>query len=145
MMACNMLLYQLQQQYYTIQTKPDSAPFTAPTIHIDQDFIDTHRQMNDDNSRLTADNKGFQIMKQLGWNGGALGTNGIEEPIQVQLREKRHGLGMAPQPASSAHALVHHFEFFENFLAGYAANSHNISKIAVHMAYQHKEWRRLAR
>lgn len=46
-------------------------------------------------NQICADNKGFQMMKMLGWTGGALGTSGdgIQEPVRyvhpVQLNPIR--------------------------------------------------------
>lgn len=47
--------------------------------------------------QLNASNKGFQMMKLLGWKGGSLGIkgDGIEEPISVEVRVKRTGLGLS--------------------------------------------------
>lgn len=115
-------------------------------------FIDVNRHAyektvgsNVSDNRLTSDNKGFQMMKQLGWSGGALGTSGtgIEEPIQVQLRANRRGLGLPAEPSSSR-VPEYHFEFFESFLKSYARKSHSIYPIDVNLNYGQKEWRMLA-
>lgn len=94
---------------------------------------------------MTADNKGFQMMKQLGWSGGALGTSGtgIKEPIQVQSRANRRGLGLPAEPPSPR-VPVNHFDFFDAFLQSYARKTHSVYPIAVHMDYGQKEWRMLA-
>lgn len=126
--ACAQLLQRLQHHCYTIRAKP-TVP--RPALHIDGAFIDANmarfvRCTPDgsvhDTTRLTADNKGFQMMRQLGWAGGALGTSGrgIEEPIQVQTRAKRCGLG-AERPADAKARLPDmHAEFFEALLRWYA-------------------------
>ena len=43
---------------------------------------------------IQKDNKGFQMLEKLGFKPGtALGKNGISEPIQVELKSDRSGLG----------------------------------------------------
>lgn len=47
---------------------------------------------------LDASNKGFQMMRKLGFKGGALGRDGdagASEPIRVRVREGRSGIGAA--------------------------------------------------
>lgn len=46
--------------------------------------------------KLSETNIGFKMMKMLGWTGGALSEGGITEPINVQLKVNRHGLGLSP-------------------------------------------------
>ena len=40
-------------------------------------------------------NKGFKMLEKMGWEGGGLGRSkdGIQEPIQVQQRANKSGLG----------------------------------------------------
>jgi len=40
-------------------------------------------------------NKGYKMLEKMGWEGGGLGKDkaGIQEPVQVQQRDKKAGLG----------------------------------------------------
>lgn len=64
--------------------------------------------------QLGLDNKGFKMMQMLGWEGGALGIsgNGIEQPISVEMKIDRSGLGL-----SSENKLNH--EYFNQYLTKY--------------------------
>lgn len=44
------------------------------------------------NNQICSDNKGFKMMKMLGWTGGALGTSGdgIKEPVRFVKAIWRH-------------------------------------------------------
>eukprot|EP00966_Prymnesium_polylepis_P240233 5555476-Prymnesium_polylepis.1 len=47
---------------------------------------------------IADDNRGHQMLRQMGWDGGALGRsdqdgNGIMAPIEVEVRRGREGLG----------------------------------------------------
>lgn len=136
-----MLLSLLQLDCHTIQSKADAAP--RRTIRIDADYIDANQRTFD--NRLTADNKGFQMMRQLGWRGGALGTNGtgIAEPIQVHVRARRRGLGVETDSAKVVQQRTRHWEFFDNYLHSYAQCEDNVAQLAVHMNYTPLEWRSL--
>lgn len=146
--TCAQFLLQLQQQCYTIQLKPGA--HDAHRIRIDRAYIDKHWRAYErcdaaagDATRLTADNKGFQMMRQLGWSGGALGTSGtgIEEPIQVQSRAKRSGLGTVPPPVPKSRLPERHFEFFESFLRSYATQERSVELLVVQLEYGTKDWR----
>lgn len=145
-----MLLFVLQLDCHTIETKPNCPQ--RRIIRIDSEYIDANHQafgargIASVDKRITAENKGFQMMKQLGWSGGALGTSGtgIEEPIQVQMRANRRGLGI--ETTESTHATSQqHWVFFDNYLRAYAGCDSEISQLAVHMSYSQKEWRTLAK
>ncbi|EDS43932.1 conserved hypothetical protein [Culex quinquefasciatus] len=49
--------------------------------------------------QLKEDNVGYRMLKKLGWGGGPLGKHkiGIVDPIEVQAKRGRRGLGL-PQP-----------------------------------------------
>lgn len=60
-----------------------------PTIQINADCggnVDNSTTPSDsayEANKLTDQNKGFKMMKMLGWSGGALGSGGgIEEPVR---------------------------------------------------------------
>lgn len=65
--------------------------------------------------QLDADNKGFQMMKMLGWSGGALGLsgNGIEQPISIEMKVDRSGLGL------SSDSTKLNYDFFVDYLTKY--------------------------
>lgn len=67
--------------------------------------------------RLNEDNKGFKMMKMLGWSGGSLGVsgNGIEEPISIQMKIDRTGLGLSSSSSNSKR----NQEFFTQYLTEY--------------------------
>lgn len=67
---------------------------------------------------MTADNKGFQMMKMLGWTGGSLGIsgNGIEQPINIEMKIDRSGLGLSSDSPNSK-KLNH--DFFVDYLTKY--------------------------
>lgn len=69
-------------------------------------------------SVLDADNKGFKMMKMLGWTGGALGIsgNGIEQPISVEMKIDRSGLGLSTDLPNSKKL---NYDFFVDYLTKY--------------------------
>lgn len=71
---------------------------------------------------LTESNKGFQMMKMLGWSGGSLGIkgNGIEQPISVEVKVNRFGLGLSSADQPSSKKAIH--DFFLNYLNNYLQN-----------------------
>lgn len=73
---------------------------------------------NKHGKQLDADNKGFKMMKMLGWSGGALGIsgNGIEQPISIEMKVDRSGLGL------SADSTKLNYEFFVDYLTKYKTN-----------------------
>lgn len=75
--------------------------------------------------QLTESNKGFQMMKMLGWSGGSLGIkgNGIEQPISVEVKVNRFGLGLSAsdQPHSKQATQDFFFAYLNKYLANAAA------------------------
>lgn len=73
---------------------------------------------NPHGKQLDADNKGFKMMKMLGWSGGALGIsgNGIEQPISIEMKVDRSGLGL------SSDSTKLNYEFFVDYLTKYKTN-----------------------
>lgn len=67
------------------------------------------------NMQLDADNKGFKMMKMLGWSGGALGAsgNGIEQPISIEMKVDRSGLGLS----SDSNKI--NYDYYVNYLTKY--------------------------
>lgn len=65
--------------------------------------------------KLTTDNKGFKMMKLLGWTGGALGTtgDGIKEPVNIEVKIDRRGLGLSSKSSKLD------YTFFEKYLTTY--------------------------
>lgn len=72
-------------------------------------------QVNAQGTQLAADNKGFKMMKMLGWSGGALGVsgNGIEQPISIEMKVDRSGLGLTSDSTKL------NYNFFVNYLTKY--------------------------
>lgn len=70
---------------------------------------------NTQGQQLNADNKGFKMMKMLGWSGGALGVsgNGIEQPISIEMKVDRSGLGL------SSDSTKLNYDFFVDYLTKY--------------------------
>lgn len=73
------------------------------------------KQANTQGAQLDADNKGFKMMKMLGWSGGALGVsgNGIEQPISIEMKVDRKGLGLTGDSTKL------NSEFFFDYLTKY--------------------------
>lgn len=67
--------------------------------------------------QLDEDNKGFKMMKMLGWTGGSLGIagNGIEQPISIEMKVDRCGLGLTDSTKLN-------YNFFVDYLTKYKTN-----------------------
>lgn len=67
--------------------------------------------------QLNEDNKGFKMMKMLGWTGGSLGIagNGIEQPISIEMKVDRSGLGLTDSTKLN-------YSFFVDYLTKYKTN-----------------------
>lgn len=72
---------------------------------------------NTQNAQLDEDNKGFKMMKMLGWKGGSLGIsgNGIEQPISIEMKVDRSGLGLSDSTKLN-------YNFFVDYLTKYKTN-----------------------
>lgn len=83
---------------------PSDAPVDAPSL------------------KLTESNKGFQMMKMLGWSGGSLGIkgDGIEQPISVEVKVNRFGLGLSA--SDQPHSKKATYDFFFGYLNKYLQN-----------------------
>lgn len=69
--------------------------------------------------QLDESNKGFRMMKMLGWTGGSLGIkgDGIEEPISVEVRVKRIGLGLsATENVSTQETREYFLEYLRKYM-----------------------------
>lgn len=81
-----------------------------------------------ENCKLSENNKGFKMMKMLGWTGGALSEGGISEPINVQLKVNRHGLGLSP----ADHPTTDDKQFkrqFQTYLRQYVQDRDNVYEL----------------
>uniref|UniRef100_A0A1A9WIF2 NF-kappa-B-repressing factor n=1 Tax=Glossina brevipalpis TaxID=37001 RepID=A0A1A9WIF2_9MUSC len=89
----------LQKCSYCIKQNP-----SRKTIKIEKsnnkltcDIIETETTAPDssDDNKLDASNKGYKIMKLMGWSGGGLGRQqqGREDPVSYLLKNNRTGLG----------------------------------------------------
>lgn len=88
------------------------------SVDVEQNEGQNNSAANSTSSALTADNKGFKMMKMLGWTGGALGVsgNGIEQPISIEMKIDRSGLGLSSDSPNSK-KLNH--DFFVDYLTKY--------------------------
>lgn len=89
------------------------------TLNVDQKANETDVDAAK-TSRLDEDNKGFKMMKMLGWTGGSLGVsgNGIEEPISIQMKIDRTGLGLSSNSLNSKR----NHDFFTQYLTEYQSD-----------------------
>lgn len=87
------------------------------SIDVEENGREPNEQTNQ-NQMLDAGNKGFKMMKMLGWTGGALGVsgNGIEEPISIEMQIDRSGLGLATDSPNSKKL---NYDFFVDYLTKY--------------------------
>lgn len=88
------------------------------TVSVDVDPNDNgtgETAANAQTGQLNEDNKGFKMMKMLGWSGGALGVsgNGIEQPISIEMKVDRRGLGL------SSESTTLDYTFFLDYLTKY--------------------------
>lgn len=76
---------------YFVSIKFQSKVDAKPAIQIDANCggkVDNSTRPSSDaayeTNKLTEQNKGFKMMKMLGWSGGALGSSGdgIQEPVR---------------------------------------------------------------
>lgn len=86
------------------------------SVDVEQDGIESSKKVED--VQLNSDNKGFKMMKMLGWSGGALGLsgNGIEQPISIEMKVDRKGLGLTSDSTNL------NYDFFVNYLTNYKNN-----------------------
>jgi hypothetical protein len=67
-----------------------------PTIPAEKPrhLIETEQREQGLSTAITSDNKGFQLLKKMGYKEGSkLGANGLIEPISIKLHPSRSGLG----------------------------------------------------
>ncbi|XP_067617398.1 NF-kappa-B-repressing factor [Eurosta solidaginis] len=91
-------LEELQKNCYSIKANP-----LADSIKINKTNnqvvcgVSKQQVDNADDKKLDASNKGYKMMKSMGWAGGGLGskTQGREEPVGYLLKNNRAGLGNA--------------------------------------------------
>ncbi|KAG4075990.1 hypothetical protein HA402_003816 [Bradysia odoriphaga] len=75
-------------------------------------------------NQLNESNKGFKMMKLLGWSGGALSAGGIETPIGVQLKVDRLGLGLTNDTNHNLNR-----RYFSEYLQKYNMDADNIHEL----------------
>lgn len=137
-LACDLALKTLRSVCYTIKTKDTSSSSIKIDVKCGKNEETTPN--NDDksygNNKLTEENKGFKMMKMLGWSGGALGVGGIEEPVSIQLKVDRKGLGLGPNTEPN-NKLNH--RFFADYLQKYRMDTHNIHELVFSTEYTKEE------
>lgn len=85
------------------------------SVDVEQNDGDTNEaSKNTQNIQLDKDNKGLKMMKMLGWTGGSLGIagNGIQEPISIEMKVDRSGLGLTDSTKLN-------YNFFVDYLTKY--------------------------
>lgn len=94
-------------------------------------------QDNFEENKLTNSNKGFKMMKMMGWTGGALGNNndGREEPVTVVLKVGRKGLGLDDAVTD---VNINH-KFFRDYLKNYANDHSNTHELVFAADYSKEE------
>lgn len=94
-------------------------------------------QDNFEDNKLTNENKGFKMMKMMGWTGGALGSNkeGREEPVSATLKVGRKGLGLDDAVTD----VNVNQKFFRDYLKNYAYDDNNIHELVFAADYSKEE------
>uniref|UniRef100_A0A0A1WSM1 NF-kappa-B-repressing factor n=2 Tax=Zeugodacus cucurbitae TaxID=28588 RepID=A0A0A1WSM1_ZEUCU len=94
--AFNNALEVLQKKCYSIKPNPlrDTIKINKTNNEIVCGVVKQEAD-NADDKKLDASNKGYKMMKLMGWTGGGLGskTQGREEPVGYLLKNNRAGLG----------------------------------------------------
>lgn len=77
-------------------------------------------------------------MKLLGWSGGALGSkgSGIEEPISVQVKVDRKGLGLLPSEESNSNL---NRQYFMKYLSAYKNDESAIHELVFSKDFTKEE------
>lgn len=117
----------------SIETKAGNGPgsHAAMSAQADEKFID---------NKLTEENKGFKMMKMMGWKGGALADGAIDEPISVQLKVNRTGLGLAkPSGGSGGSGNSVDHKFFMGYLHRYKRDEDNIHELVFSKDFSKEE------
>lgn len=89
--------------------------------------------------KLTENNIGFKMMKMLGWTGGALSEGGISEPINVQLKVNRHGLGLSANKNSSTTNDKQFKGQFYAYLRKYISEKDNVYELVFSKDFSKEE------
>lgn len=86
------LVATLKNNCYTIRSKVD---YYTPESIVTREQNDSGSS-NNTNNKLQENNIGFKMLKMLGWKGGALGAEGKEgivDPVNLEIKIGRRGLG----------------------------------------------------
>lgn len=81
----------------SLYTKSSRSP--AETVSMQKtlvvSFPQNHVQMEGLSTPISSDNKGSQLLKRMGWDGGSLGQqgDGIVEPIGIHIKRDNKGIG----------------------------------------------------
>ena len=77
----------------------------AQGVAVNRDELEHVKNIKQPDAKNTAigeSNVGHKLLKMMGWKGGALGKDGIVEPIQANGKIGMQGLGFIPVPKDSA-------------------------------------------
>lgn len=71
-------------------------------------------QMASTDEKISKDNKGFKMLQKMGWKENqGLGNGGRLEPVKVEQRIERQGLGAADAPLPSISFNANHLKRME--------------------------------
>ncbi|KAJ6637940.1 NF-kappa-B-repressing factor [Pseudolycoriella hygida] len=126
-LATDAALQELKKMCYTLKKKPE-----VKSTKIETTMGSSNSKTKDANTstdqfssnQLNENNKGFKMMKLLGWSGGALSAGGIETPIGVQIKVDRMGLGLTNDTNHNLNK-----RFFSEYLQKYNADPDNIHEL----------------
>ncbi|KAG4075966.1 hypothetical protein HA402_003792 [Bradysia odoriphaga] len=104
----------------------------------------SRKMIHEGHAHIDQSNIGFKMLLGLGWSGGPLGANqdGISEPISVELRARRSGLGADRQSYRSAYGNITSDTFFQ-FLKGYADDDRQYEDLEFSDEFSNKEKKKL--
>lgn len=137
-LASDAALQQLRRECYTLKKKSE-VKSTKIDITMGKSNNQTAVSSTDSSNQYTSNqlnenNKGFKMMKLLGWSGGALSAGGIETPIGVQLKVDRMGLGLT---SDTNHNLNR--RYFSEYLQKYNMDADNIHELVFSKDFTKEE------
>lgn len=136
-LAGDAALEQLRRECYTLKKKPEVKSTKIETTMGKSDNETAASSTTSDqytSHQLNENNKGFKMMKLLGWSGGALSAGGIETPIGVQLKVDRMGLGLTNDTNHNLNR-----RYFSEYLQQYNMDADNIHELVFSKDFTKEE------